>query len=247
MRPLDFPLIFLGVAALFGEKAIAWQAPRSGGPAGTEAALRAPAPAALETAYRLEAGDEIEVKFVLNPEYNERAQIRPDGRVSLPGIGEITAAGATVADLTAQLKSAYKFLRNPDPTVEVRSYGNRRVYVGGEVVHPGAQVVLGPKTVVQAIVESGGVKESAHRGSVILIRRTPEGIPATFNVAMNRGGKAPDATTTMVQPFDVILVPESGISKLDRAVDQYVRKMIPALLTGGFTYLYGNTNTYVPR
>jgi len=246
MRPLNLSVILLGIVALFDDDACAWQAAQPVQAASAEASQAALAPVSVKPPYRLEPGDEIELRFVLNPEYNERAQIRPDGRISLPGVGETTAAGVTVAELTAQLKAAYKFLRNPDPLVQVRSYGNRKVYVGGEVAHPGALVVLGPKTVAQAIVESGGIKESAHRSAVILIRRTPAGTPATYDVAMNRAGKGPDATTTLVQPFDVILVPESRISKLDRAVDQYVRRMIPALLSGGFTYLYGNSQ-FVPK
>src|SRR5262249_12551090 len=147
--------------ALLLESMIASPAPQATQLPNPEAVL--PARVMVEAPYRLEPGDEIEVRFILHPEYNERASIRPDGCVSLPGIGEISLAGVTIAELTVQLKNSYQFLRNPDPLVQVRSFGNRKVYVGGEVNRPGPQVMLGPKTVAQAIVESGGMKESARR------------------------------------------------------------------------------------
>jgi len=200
---------------------------------------------ALEPIYHLQPGDEIEVRFVQNSEYNERGQIRPDGRISLPEIGEIVAAGSTVEEFTAKVKVAYSFLRNPDPTVQVRGFANRRIFVGGEVARPGMVALTGPKTVTEAIMESGGLRETAHRGSVVLIRRGPDGNPVTYGVQMYRSGKGPDATSTMVQPYDVVVVTESTIAKLDRVVDQYIRRMVPGLLTAGFTYLEGK-NSFVP-
>jgi polysaccharide export outer membrane protein len=200
---------------------------------------------ALEPVYHLQPGDEIEVRFVQNSEYNERGQIRPDGRISLPEIGEIVAAGSTVEEFTARVKAAYSFLRNPDPTVQVRAFANRRIFVGGEVARPGMVPLTGPKTVTEAIMESGGLRETAHRGSVILIRRGPDGNPVTSGIQMYRSGKGPDATSTVLQPYDVVVVPESTIAKLDRVVDQYIRRMVPGLLTAGFTYLEGK-NSFVP-
>jgi polysaccharide export outer membrane protein len=203
-------------------------------------------PVAMEAPYRLEPGDEIEIRFVTHADYNERGHIRPDGRFSLPGVGEITAAGLTVEELRTQLLGYYKFLRNPDPTVQVRAYGNRKVFVGGDVARPGPVLMYGPKTVAEAVVECGGMRETAHRGSVILIRRGADGKPVTYRVGMYTQGKGQDATTTVLQPYDVVVITESSIAKLDRAVDQYIRRMIPGLLTAGFTYLSGR-GTFVPR
>jgi polysaccharide biosynthesis/export protein PslD len=201
----------------------------------------------LSAVYKLEPGDDIEIRFVTNTEYNDRAVIRPDGRISLLTRGEILAAGLTIEELTARIKESYSFLKNPDPTVQVRGFANRRIYVGGEVMRPGPVSILGPKTIAEAVMESGGLRETAVRGSVILIRKTAEGKAATYIVPMYRRGAAEreDATTTTLQPYDVVLVRESTISKLDRGVDQYIRRMIPGLLTAGFTYLHGNT--FVPR
>ncbi|MBM3740396.1 MAG: hypothetical protein FJW39_31965, partial [Acidobacteria bacterium] len=53
-----------------------------------------------EQLYRLEAGDEIEIKFLYNPELSDKITIRPDGRISMPMVGEITAAGMAVGELT---------------------------------------------------------------------------------------------------------------------------------------------------
>jgi protein involved in polysaccharide export with SLBB domain len=201
----------------------------------------------LSPVYKLEPGDDIEIRFVTSTEYNDRVVIRPDGRISLLSRGEILAAGLTVAELTASIKESYSFLKNPDPTVQVRGFANRRIYVGGEVARPGPVPIMGPKTIAEAVMESGGLRETAHRQSVILIRKSAEETAATYIVPMYRRGAArgQDATTTMLQPYDVVLVTESTIAKLDRGVDQYIRRMIPGLLTAGFTYLRGNS--FVPR
>ena len=196
-------------------------------------------PSVLEAPYQLEAGDEIEIRFVYNPEFNERVQIRPDGRISMPTIGEITAAGMTIADLSARLTNSYSSLKRPDLTIQVRTFANRKVFVGGEVSRPGALPIVGPKTVAEAIVESGGMKETARRGTVVLIRRSPAGTPTRYEIPAFKNGNGPDTTTVALQPYDVVLVTESGIAKADRAVDQYIRRLIPGLLTGGFSYLAG--------
>ena len=217
-------------------------------PSATSLAVQAaPARGEPQQAYTLEPGDEIEVRFVYNRDFNERAQIRPDGRISLPALGEVVAGGRTVGDFAAKLEEAYRpTLKRPDLTVQVRSFANQKVYVGGEVAHAGPLMIMGPKTVAEAIIESGGMKESANHGHVMLIRRTANGTASTQQIAMSLKGKGQDATVFMLQPYDVVLVTESGISKADRAVDQYIRRMIPGLLTGGFTYLLGG-GAYVPK
>jgi polysaccharide export outer membrane protein len=165
----------------------------------------------------------------------------------MPGVGEIKAAGLTVAELSSQTQGLYTTLKRPDLTVQVRSFANRKVFVGGEVLRPGPLMILGPKTVAEAIIESGGMKESARRGSVVLIRRTKDGTPAKFDIPTTWKGNGPKTTNVALEPYDVVLVTESGISKADRAVDQYIRRLIPGLVTGGFTYLFGPGVGVVPQ
>lgn len=189
--------------------------------------------------YRLESGDGIEIRFFYNPELNEQVQIRPDGRISMPLVGEINVAGMTIGDLTSRLEESYKsILKQVALTVQVRTFANRKVYVGGDVARPGMLALVGRQTVLGAILESGGLRSTAKKGEVLLVRRGQDGKPVTYRVSLRETGRAPsEAAGFELQPFDVVLASEAAITKADRFIDQYIRQMIPGLLTGGFTYL----------
>src|SRR5438552_187458 len=83
----------------------------------------------------LEPGDSIEVRLLNNPELNEQAQIRPDGHISLPLVGDIEIAGKTIPDAVAMLEKSYGAeVRAPKVMIQVRSFAGQKVYVTGEVI-----------------------------------------------------------------------------------------------------------------
>ena len=192
--------------------------------------------------YRLSAGDLVEIKFMLNPELNEEVRIRPDGRISMPLVGELLVAGATIDELGTRLTTAYEeILRAPSVTIQVREFADRRVFVGGEVTRPGMLPLIGEQTALGAVMEAGGFKTTAARGELVVIRKGDEDEPRLIRLSMDSNkdqGVAPEAASFRLQPLDVVLVAESGVARAGRAVDQYVRQLIPVLLTGGFTYLF---------
>jgi polysaccharide biosynthesis/export protein len=195
-------------------------------------------------AYRLVPGDTISIKFMHNPELTEdQVQIRPDGRISMPLIGELLVAGASVNELATRLGSAYEdMLRSPSITIQVRSFADRRVFVGGEVQRPGMLPLVGRQTAMSAVMEAGGLKSSAKRSEVLVIRRGDEDAPRVLRLSMEQGpkGEGPEAANFGLQPLDVVLVTESGIARAGRAMDQYVRQLLPVALTGGFSWLLGD-------
>jgi protein involved in polysaccharide export with SLBB domain len=194
--------------------------------------------------YRLSADDTIEIKFLQNPELNEIVQIRPDGRISMPLVGELLVAGATVAELATRLSTAYQdILRAPSVTIQVRNFANRRVFVGGEVNRPTVLPLVGRQTALGAVMEAGGWKMSARRSEVLVIRRGDEDQARIIRLSTENGpqGEGPEAAMFALQPLDVVLVTESGVARAGRAVDQYVRQMIPLVLTGGFSWLLGDS------
>lgn len=198
--------------------------------------------------YRLEIGDLIEVKFFYNGELNDSIQIRPDGFISMPMIGDVAVAGKTISEVRLLLEGQYKsIIREPVVTIQIRNYANRRIFVGGEVSRPGMLPLVGRQTALSAIVEAGGLRPSAKRGEILLVRRGLQGAPVVTRLSMKSKDRGPsEAILFELQPFDLILVTESGVSKANRAVDQYIRQMIPGLLTGGFSYL-SNANSILAR
>ncbi len=197
--------------------------------------------------YALQDGDDLEITFPYNPELNQHAPIRPDGRISMPLIGEVEVQGRTIAELTHELEKAYASeLKRISLNVQVRSLPNQVYFVGGEVSRPGVLPLRGAGvTALQGIIEAGGLKQTAVRGNVILLRRGTDGKPEVHTLLLQaKKGEISEAAKFEMQPLDVLIVSETRISRLDRVVDQYVKQLSPVLLTGGFTYLFGNTVTY---
>ncbi len=190
--------------------------------------------------YRLQPGDELDIRFYYNPELNNSVIVRPDGRISLPLANEVEAAGMTPAALSQQLRTAYaQSLRRPDVTVIVRSFNAQKVFVGGEVTAPGVIQALGPLTVMQSVMQAGGFKESARIDEVIVIRRDPVApasepivIPVDISAVVDGTGTNQDIA---LMPYDVVYVPKSPIANVNKFVDQYIRQNIPV----GFGLAYG--------
>jgi polysaccharide biosynthesis/export protein len=206
-------------------------------PAPIEQANAISARAAREE-YRLEPGDELDIRFYFNPELNSSLLVRADGRISLPLVDEVQAAGLTPAELSQELRTRYEQeLRRPELTIIVRSFNSRKVFVGGEVASPGIIQALGPVTVLQSVIQAGGFRESARLNEVLVIRRdrsTPEPIIIPVNIASVVDGSQIDQDITLM-PFDIVFVPRSPVANVNKFVDQYLRQNIPF----GFGLGYG--------
>ena len=135
-------------------------------------------------AYRIQIGDVLDVRLLLNPELNEEVTVRPDGHISTTVAQDAVAVGKTPMELATYLRSQYgRELTNPKLSVEVKSFAPTRVYVGGEVNNAGEFVTVGPTlTLSQAISRAGGTKLSSDDTSVFIIRRGPGDKPEFLSV-----------------------------------------------------------------
>lgn len=190
--------------------------------------------------YRIQTGDQLDIKFFYNPELNEMVTVRPDGRISLQLAPEITAAGLTPAELTATLIKSYeKELANPGITVMVRSFSSQRVYVDGEVNRPGMVALTGPLTVLQSIAEAGGFKDTAKSSQVLVIRKAPDNKPLAIAVDVDDARNAVDGSKDiLLAPYDIVYVPKSAVANVNQFIDKYIRRNIPIPfgVTYGFEY-----------
>jgi polysaccharide export outer membrane protein len=195
-------------------------------------------------AYQLEAGDTVEARFFFNPELNETVQIRPDGRISMQLVGELELGGKTIAEAVRTVQGAYSHeLQTPRVTLQVRSFAGRKVYVTGEVNRPGVVSLPGEMSVMGAIADAGGVRLTGNRKKVVLVRKGADGLPVMTPLTLLANGKlAPDASLQL-RAYDILLVPETRITRMDRWVEQYIKGLNPVNLAAGFTYLYNKTAT----
>lgn len=191
-----------------------------------------------EQEYRLQVGDQLDVKFFYNPELNEQVTVRPDGRISLQLVHEIIAVGLTPKELTDLLTKKYApELKKPEITVIVRSFSAQKIYVDGEVTKPGMVPLIGFMSVLQAISQAGGMKDTARTSEVVIIRRGENHHPLVGKVNLDKAINGTDMGQDIIlSPFDIVYVPKSTIANVDVWVDQYVRKILPISISTGLGY-----------
>lgn len=178
--------------------------------------------------YRLQVDDLLEIKFWGIEELNQQVRIRPDGRISMPYVDDVSAAGLTPDELDSQLVELYSSeLAQPEITVIVAETG-ALVYVGGEVESEGPVALRGGLTMLQAIQSAGGFRDTARRHDILLIRRPPgsEPLARAVNIRPVLSGEAPGDDVSL-QASDVIFVPKTKIANVNLFVQQYVNQIFP--------------------
>ncbi len=138
------------------------------GCAGAPRPLPSPDP---EAEYRLGTEDVVEVSVYGAEALSRTLPIRPDGRISLPLLGDVEARGRTAAELGDELAAKLApFVVEPRVAVIVREVNAPRIYVIGEVERPGAYPLRGRLDVIQALALAGGFGDFADRGGIVVIR-----------------------------------------------------------------------------
>jgi len=178
--------------------------------------------------YRIAAGDELDIVLPLNPEFNVRTFVRPDGKISLELVDEITAEGLTTAELTEHLRNAYSTeLRDPDISVNVASMA-ARIYVDGHVERPGEYPWSRQVTAMQAVALAGGLRETAEGKSLLVVRRSPGGEQRAFQIDLEElaSGEG-ESRDLFLAPYDTVYVPSSRVADVNKWMTQYIKDNIP--------------------
>ena len=190
-------------------------------------------------AYRIQIGDVLDVRLLMNPELNEEVTVRPDGHISTTAVPDAEAYGRTPAELADTLRKGYaRDLQKPRVTVEVKSFAPTRVYVAGEVTNQGEFITVGPTlTLSQAIIRAGGTKLSSDDTSVFVIRRGADDKAEFLSTSWKalRQGQDPNADIRLA-PYDVVYVPKMGIAEVYQFYNQYIGQF--ANPSFGFEYLF---------
>ena len=168
-------------------------------------ATPAPSAGSVGPDYLLGIGDKLRVEVYREPQLSQSLEIRPDGKITLPLVGDVVAAGSTPRALGQTLSEKLKdYLTNPVVTVIVAEANPPTAYVMGEVNNPGAIPLRSPLTVVQALAMAGGFKEFANTKGIRILRRSASGvstIPFNYKEAVEGG------PPVMLQPGDTLVVP----------------------------------------
>jgi polysaccharide export outer membrane protein len=189
--------------------------------------------------YHVQIGDVLDIKFYLNPEFDETVTVRPDGMISTKIADDIYIYNKTTAEVSKQLKPLYKKdLKKPYITTIVRSFAPIRIYVSGEVNNPGEFVVVGHAlTLTQAIARAGGVKNSAQADKVLILRRGASEKSKTFVVDYDGATQGGDPLKDIrLAAYDVVFVPKSGAALFYKGYQQKFQQFIAPSLGLGVSY-----------
>jgi polysaccharide export outer membrane protein len=123
------------------------------------------------TEYKLSKEDVVEVAVWKEPELSRTVPIRPDGKITLPLIGDVQAEGLSPAALEQNVqKQLASLVRDPHVTVIVHDVNGAKVYVTGQVLHSGAFPLRSQMNVLQALAMAGGLAEFADKGDIAILR-----------------------------------------------------------------------------
>ena len=156
--------------------------------------------------YRLVPGDKLRIEVYKDPQISQTLQIRPDGKITVPLIGDVAAAGRTPVALRDSITTSLKeYITNPVVTVIVVEFEPQSVSVMGEVARPGPVPIKGKLSVLEALAVAGGFKDFANTKNITIRRPTASGVQIIrFNY---RDAVKGEGKPLYLQPGDIVIVP----------------------------------------
>ena len=154
--------------------------------------------------------DVLDITVWKNADLSRQVTVRPDGRISLPLIGDITAVGKTAAQLSEDISAKLKeYKEHPQVSIVVKEVNSYAIYVLGEVVKPGKYPLKSKTTLLQAITIASGLTPMAERNKIVVFRFAKDGggrikMKASYDDIVLRDGSTQDIE---LKPGDQIVVP----------------------------------------
>jgi len=187
-------------------------APAAGAPAQpatpTPAEIAAQAGVTPPSDYVIGPDDVLIIIFWREKDLSSEVTVRPDGRISIPLLQDVEAAGLTPEQLQKKLLSlAQRFVEDANITVVVKQINSRRVYITGQVARPGPYLLTSPTTVVQLISMAGGLLEYADAKNIVIVRNeknTPVSYRFNYREMTERKNLKQNI---LLKPGDTVLVP----------------------------------------
>jgi polysaccharide export outer membrane protein len=184
-------------------------APRNNGDEAASSPSDGQAKKAHDSSFIIGNDDVLAISVWKEPELSKTIPVRSDGKISLPLVGEMQAAGRTPlqleGDITAKLRS---FINTPEVSVLVQQVNSMKFNILGEVAKPGSYSVSAAPTVMDAIAAAGGFRDFAKKSGVYVLRKGPDGhqIKLNFNYKDFVKGKNPEQNVKL-EPNDSVIVP----------------------------------------
>jgi polysaccharide export outer membrane protein len=166
-----------------------------------------PAQASEGSDYVIGADDTLHISVWKETDLTETLPVRPDGKISMPLLGDVVAAGMTPTELGNSIKEKLKkYIADPRVTVVVTAMASRRIFVTGEVTHTGAMPLLPHMTMLQALSAAGFTQFANTKGIYLLRTEGGKQVKLSFNYKEVVKGLHPEANIEL-KPGDTVVVP----------------------------------------
>ncbi len=167
-----------------------------------------PTGATLPAGYVIGTSDVLSIVFWRDKDMSADVTVRPDGKISLPLLNEIPAAGYTPEELREKLiEAAGKLVQDPNATVVVKEVHSRNVFITGNVAKPASYPLPGEMTVLQLIAAAGGLLEYADGKNIVVIRNEsghPQYFKFNYKDVVNQRRTSQNIA---LKPGDTVVVP----------------------------------------
>ena len=174
----------------------------------SSAASPAKTPPRIDAGYKIGPQDVLRIDVWKEPDLTRQVSVRPDGKISLPLLDDVQAAGLTPLELRNFLRDGLKeYITDPQVTVTVSEINSRRIFVTGEVARSGTFALLPNMTVLQALSSCGGFTQFANTKKIYLLRMDGAKqlkIPVNYKELIK--GRKPEINI-LLQDGDTIVVP----------------------------------------
>lgn len=196
-------LLFLGLP-------LTVRARQNGGASDPAGSLKTKNAVAIPSDYHIGVSDVITVSVWKDADLSQTVPVRPDGKISLPLIGDVEAAGKTTGELHDLVVARLKpYVPDPDVTVIVEQINSQKYFVLGQVIHPGSYPLVTPTTVVEALAAAGGFVDWAQTNKIMVVRHTANNQTdrIRFNYKDWLKKKNKRESPVQLQNGDVVVVP----------------------------------------
>ena len=168
----------------------------------------------VTTDYIIGPEDVLDITVWKNADLSKTVQVRPDGRISLPLIGDVAAVSRTSAQLTEEISTRLKaYMENPTVSIVVKEVNSYAIFVLGEVEKPGRYPLKSKTTLLQAVTLASGFTPVASRNKIVIFRFAKDGDPlmkikASYDDIVLRDGTNQNIE---LKPGDTIVVPSESM------------------------------------
>ena len=182
--------------------------------------------------YTISVDDILRISVWENPDLDQDVTVRPDGKISVPLVGDVQASGLSITQLDDLITRKYEdYIKSPVVSISIMKMGGSKIIILGQISTPGVYTVTGSKSILEVIAMAGGFTKDAVSSSTLLIRKRPDK-PSIQRINLTRALDRGDLSQNVaLQREDVIFVPKKFIADLNYFLDQILGPLSKGLYT----------------